>query len=143
MNATWKTNLIEKALEARKHAYAPYSNFAVGAALLTKEEKIFTGCNVENASFGATNCAERTAVFKAVSEGEKEFKAIAIAGGKTDTPVGETLADYAYPCGVCRQVLREFCDKDLTILVAKSIEDYKEYTLEDLLPFGFGGENLS
>lgn len=143
MNATWKRDLIEKAFAARKQAYAPYSRFAVGAALLTRNDKIYTGCNVENASFGATNCAERTAVFKAVSEGEKEFKAIAIVGGGADTPEGELLADYAYPCGVCRQVLREFCDKDLQILVAKSMKDYKEYTLEELLPFGFGGENLS
>lgn len=143
MNETWKMSLIEKALEARKQAYAPYSKFAVGAALLTKDDKIYTGCNVENASFSATNCAERTAVFKAVSEGEKVFKAIAIVGGRADTPAGEILADYAYPCGVCRQVLREFCGRDMTILVAKSIEDYKEYTLEELLPFGFGGENLS
>lgn len=139
----WKEELIEKALQARKHAYAPYSGYAVGAALLTGEGKIYTGCNIENASFGATNCAERTAVFKAVSEGEKRIVAIAIAGGKEDTSDGEALSDYAYPCGVCRQVLKEFCDMDLTILVAKSAEDYKEHTLEELLPFGFGGENLT
>lgn len=139
----WKEELIEKALQARAQAYAPYSGYAVGAALLTGEGKIYTGCNVENASFGATNCAERTAVFKAVSEGEKRFVAIAIAGGKTDTPEGTELSDYAYPCGVCRQVLKEFCDKDLTILVAKNVEDYKEHTLEELFPFGFGGENLT
>lgn len=142
-NDMWKENLIKNAFKARERAYAPYSGFAVGAALLTKEGKIYTGCNVENASYGATNCAERTAVFKAVSEGEKEFAAIAIVGGKADTPKGAALADYAYPCGVCRQVLQEFCDKDFHVLVAKSTEDYKEYLFEEILPFGFGGENLS
>lgn len=143
MDAIWREKLIEKAFEARKQAYAPYSKFAVGAALLTKDGKIYTGCNIENASFGATNCAERTAVFKAVSEGEKEFAAIAIVGGKANTPAGQTLADYAYPCGVCRQVLQEFCDRDFKVLVAKSTEDYKEYLFAEILPFGFGGENLS
>ncbi len=143
METAQKINLIDKALEARGRAYAPYSKFAVGAALLTFDDKIYTGCNIENASFGATNCAERTAVFKAVSEGEKKFKAIAIVGGKADTPEKDALSDYAYPCGVCRQVLSEFCDKDLMVLVAKSTKDYKEYTLEELLPFGFGGENLT
>ncbi len=143
MNETWKTELIEKAFAARECAYAPYSGFAVGAALLTKTGKIYTGCNVENASFGATNCAERTAVFKAVSEGEKEFTAIAIVGGKADTPKGQALADYAYPCGVCRQVLQEFCSKNFKVIVAKSVKDYKEYSFDEVLPFGFGGENLS
>lgn len=121
--------LIEKAVEAAKNAYAPYSMYHVGAALLTKSGKIFTGCNVENASYGATNCAERTAFFKAVSEGFREFEAIAIV----------SFSDYAYPCGICRQVMQEFCDGDFRIIVAKSEEDYKEYTLGELLPFGFGG----
>ena len=130
--------LIKAALDARKKAYTPYSHFQVGAALLTKSGKIYTGCNIENASYTPTICAERTAFFKAVSEGEKEFAKIAIVG----SPKGE-VTQYAFPCGVCRQVLKEFCDKDLMVLVAKSTKDYKEYTLEELLPFGFGGENLT
>lgn len=138
----WKQDLIAKALEARKNAYAPYSEFLVGAALLTADEKIYTGCNVENASYGATNCGERTALFHAVSQGERQFRAIAITGGKRQAVNNEVLSDYAYPCGVCRQVLQEFCDQDFIILVAKSITDYKEYTLGELLPSGFGGENL-
>lgn len=133
-----KKELIRYALEAREHSYSPYSGYAVGAALLTTKGDVFTGCNVESASYGATNCAERTAVFKAVSEGKKCFAAIAIAGGKT----GQAPDDYAYPCGVCRQVLQEFCDADFCVLVAKSTEDYKEYTLAGLLPYGFGGDKL-
>lgn len=135
----WKETLIQKAMEARKRAYAPYSGYGVGAALLTKTGKTYTGCNVENASFGATNCAERTAFFKAVSEGETAFLAIAIAGGKKD----EEITDYAYPCGICRQVMEEFCGEDFVILVARSERDYKEYTLSRLLPYGFGGEKLT
>lgn len=134
----WKRELIQNALEARKRAYAPYSGFSVGAALLAASGKIYQGCNVENASFGATNCAERTGFFKAVSEGERKFRAIAITGGKALTEP----CDYAYPCGVCRQVMQEFCDKDFVVIVAKSEEDYKEYTLLQLLPHGFGGEKL-
>lgn len=128
--------LIKAAMDARENAYAPYSHFFVGAALLTGEGKLYTGCNVENASYGATNCAERTAFFKAVSEGERSFAAIAIAGG----PKGQGMGDYAYPCGICRQVMKEFCGPDFKIFVVKSEEDYKEYTLEQLLPWGFGGE---
>ena len=140
--------LIKKAAEAAKIAYSPYSRYHVGAALLTKSGEIFTGCNVENASYGVTNCAERTAFFKAVSEGFQEFDAIAIVGGSSDiickenTGMAESpivFSDYAYPCGICRQVMQEFCDRDFRIIVAKSVEDYKEYTLEELLPFGFGG----
>ena len=126
------------AFSARENAYAPYSGYTVGAALLTADGAIYRGCNVENASYGATNCAERTAFFKAVSEGERAFVAIAIAGGLT----GEAPADYAYPCGVCRQVMREFCGEDFRILVAKNIDDYKEYRLSELLPYGFGGEQI-
>ena len=131
--------LIEMALEARKLAYAPYSKFKVGAALLAKNTMIYKGCNIENASYPATNCAERTAFFSAVSEGQKEFEAIAIVGGseKSDN------LEYCPPCGVCRQVMREFCDpKTFEIILAKSKTDYKVYTLEDLLPMGFGPENL-
>lgn len=134
--------LIEKAIAAAKLAYAPYSKYHVGAALLSKSGEIYTGCNIENASFGATNCAERTAFFKAVSEGATQFRAIAIIGGPVE---GEDMkkssfSDYAYPCGICRQVMQEFCQADFEILVARSVEDYKKYTLQELLPHGFGGK---
>ena len=132
------TNLISQALRARQRAYAPYSHYQVGAALLTASGEIFTGVNIENASFGATNCAERTAFFKAVSEGRLQFAKIAIAGGIA----GEEPKDYAYPCGICRQVMQEFCGEDFQIIVAKSESDYKVYTLKELLPEGFGGESL-
>lgn len=134
-----KRELIKLALQARQTAYMPYSGFAVGAALLSENGRIYTGCNVENASYGATNCAERTAFFKAVSEGERTFLAIAIAGGKKD----EEPVAFAYPCGICRQVMREFCKADFCVLVAKSETVFEEYTLQELLPKGFGGENLS
>ena len=131
--------LIMNAIEARENSYCPYSGYAVGAALLTKSGDIIKGCNVENASYGATNCAERTAIFKAVSEGYKELEAIAIVGGKKDSNV----LDMAYPCGVCRQVMREFTNpKEFKVIVAKSIAEYEEYTLEELLPHSFGPENL-
>ena len=131
--------LIETAIEARQKAYAPYSNYKVGAALLTEDGIIFTGCNVENASYGATNCAERTAIFKAVSEGYIDFTAIAIVGGEESADMTDRFPDYAFPCGVCRQVMKEFCKDDFEIIVAKSVEDYKKFTLVDLLPYGFGG----
>lgn len=130
--------LVHEALDARNRAYAPYSHYQVGAALLTKGGKLYTGCNIESASYGATNCAERTAFFKAVSEGERSFQAIAIAGGME----GQAPADYAYPCGICRQVMQEFCGADFKILVGRSMQDYKVYTLKELLPFGFGGESI-
>ncbi len=134
-----RNRLIDSALEARKSSYAPYSGYFVGAALLCSDGSIITGCNVENASYGATNCAERTAVFKAVSEGNQRFTAIAIAGGKDR----EQATDYAYPCGVCRQVLREFCTpEEMTVIVCKGREDYKEMTLAELLPNSFGPKNL-
>lgn len=132
-----KIKLMEKAIEARNHSYAPYSGYMVGAALLCEDGSIVTGCNVENASYGATNCGERTAVFKAVSEGKRRFSAIAIAGGK------EGALDYACPCGICRQVLREFSNpKQMDVFICKTTEDYKEMTLEELLPESFGPENL-
>ena len=135
--------LVALAKEAMEHAYVPYSHFKVGAALLTKDGRVFKGCNVENASYGATNCAERTAVFKAVSEGHRSFKAIAIAGGKRTEDMSEAT-DFAYPCGVCRQVLREFCvPSDMTVIVCKSVSDYRETTLEELLPSSFGPDNLA
>ncbi len=131
--------LIKFALEAREYAYAPYSNFCVGAALLTKSGKIFTGCNIENAGYTPTNCAERTAFFKAISEGEMEFLAIAIVGGQKGK-----LSGYAAPCGVCRQVMMEFCDPStFKIIVAISEQEYIEHTLVEMLPMGFGPKNLN
>jgi len=132
--------LIKNAIEARRNAYTPYSKFKVGAALLTEDNEIITGCNIENAAFGPTNCAERTAFFKAISEGVMDFKAIAIVGGK-DTET-DSFSGFAYPCGVCRQVMREFCSDDFEIIVGKSVDDYRVYTLKDLLPDGFGPKNL-
>lgn len=129
--------LIKKAFEARENAYVPYSDFKVGAALLTQTGKVYQGCNIENAAYSPTNCAERTAIFKAVSEGERKFAAIAICGGY------EVDTQYCFPCGVCRQVLMEFCDPDtFIIIVAKSPDEYIQYLLKDLLPHGFGPQNL-
>ena len=130
--------LIDTAIEQLKFSYTPYSNFKVGAALLTKSGKIYTGCNIENASYTPTNCAERTAFFKAVSEGVRDFQAICIVGGKE----GE-LAEYTAPCGVCRQVMMEFCDPEtFQIILAVDKERYEIYTLEELMPLGFGPLNL-
>lgn len=124
------SELIQLAINAREFAYAPYSNFCVGAALLTKAGKVYTGCNVENSGLSATNCAERTAFFKAISEGEREFDCIAIVGG----PRGP-LTDYCSPCGVCRQVMSEFCDPDsFRVIHGKTPEDYKVFALRALLP---------
>ncbi|MDD3253243.1 MAG: cytidine deaminase [Lachnospiraceae bacterium] len=131
--------LIRSAIDAMSRAYAPYSGFQVGAALLTKSGEIFQGCNIENAAYTPTNCAERTAFFKAVSEGRRDFAAICIVGGK-----GGVLTDYTAPCGVCRQVMREFCDPEtFRIILAVNEEQYREYRLKDLLPVGFGPENLA
>ena len=130
--------LIDEATAAREGAYAPYSNFKVGAALLLADGSIVRGCNIENASFGATNCAERTAIFKAVSEGHKDFKAIAIVGGKADEP----LSDYAYPCGICRQVMCEFCPDDFPIIVAVNKDDYFIKPLDEMLPGLFRGDKV-
>lgn len=126
-----KQELINAALKAKEMAYVPYSKFRVGAAVLTDDDKIYTGCNIESASYTPTNCAERTAIFKAVSEGYKNFKAIAITGD----------SEYTFPCGVCRQVMREF-SKDLTIYIVKNQNEHKEFTLEELLPYSFGPEDL-
>lgn len=133
-----KDKLIQAALEARSMAYAPYSHFLVGAALLTADDRIYQGGNIENASYGATNCAERTAFFKAVSDGVRDFKAIAIAGGRE----GSEPEDYCYPCGICRQVMQEFVGPDFTVYMVKSKEEYLEFTLEQLFPFGFGKDAL-
>ena len=133
-----KQQLIRMALAAREKAYAPYSDFMVGAALRAADGRIFTGCNVENAAFTPTSCAERTALFKAVSEGVREFDAIAIVGSK----VGETNTLVTGPCGVCRQALYEFGGPELTVIMARSEDDYIVTTLGDLLPYGFGPANL-
>lgn len=130
--------LVQAALDARRNAYAPYSHYAVGASLLTEEGEIFSGCNIENASYGAANCAERTAFFRAVSLGKRKFRAIAVAGGME----GEQPVEYAYPCGICRQVMREFCGDDFKIIVARSENDFREYRLDEILPFGFGGDSI-
>ena len=128
--------LMQLAVEAREMAYAPYSHFRVGAALLGKSGKVYKGCNVENAAYSPTNCAERTAVFKAVSEGEREFVAIAIVGG-----MDEIIADFCTPCGVCRQVLAEFCDKKFRLVLGNP-DNVKVYTFEEILPFAFGKADL-
>ncbi|MFJ5717857.1 cytidine deaminase [Neobacillus sp. NPDC093127] len=132
--------LIRKAFEAMEFSYSPYSNFQVGAALLTKSGKIYTGCNIESVAFTPTVCGERTAIFKAVSEGEREFEALVAVGGPKDKDWDEL--GWSGPCGVCRQVINEFCKGDLKIIIAKSEEVYKEFTLEELLPYGFGPEHI-
>ena len=130
--------LLRKAKEGREHAYAPYSHFKVGAALLTKSGRIFTGCNVENAAYSPGNCAERTAVFKAVSEGEREFAALCIIGGAE-----AGCLELCPPCGVCRQVLMEFCDPArFPVILATEDGRWEIHTLEELLPLGFGPGNL-
>lgn len=134
--------LIAAAYDARKLSYTPYSHYRVGAALLTGDGQIITGCNIENAAYTPTNCAERTAFFKAVSEGIRDFRAIAVMGSPESD--GDVLTQYAYPCGVCRQVMMEFCNpSDFQIIVAKSMEDYRVSTLREILPDGFGPENLN
>lgn len=126
------------AVEAMGHAYAPYSGYQVGAALLCKDGTVYQGCNIENASFSPTVCAERTAIFKAVYDGHRDFAALSVCGGK-----GGVITGAFPPCGVCRQVMREFCaPDDFKIYLAKSPEDYREFTLEQILPMGFGPENL-
>jgi len=124
--------LAKKAIEAKKFAYTPYSGFNVGAAVLTESGKVYTGCNIENASYTPTICAERTAISKAVSEGDKKIVSIAITGD----------SEWTYPCGVCRQVIREFSDKNTKIIIVKSEDEYEEYSVEDLLPNSFGPEDL-
>lgn len=130
--------LIDTAISQLEYSYTPYSNFKVGAALLGKNGRIYAGCNIENAGYTATNCAERTAFFKAVSEGVREFQAICVVGGKEGI-----LTEYTAPCGVCRQVMMEFCDPDtFQIILAVDKEHYQVYTLKELLPLGFGPSNL-
>lgn len=130
--------LIQQAIKAREFAYTPYSHFKVGAALLGKNGNVYLGCNIENAGYTPSNCAERTAFFKAVSEGVTEFEKIAIVAGK------EEIETYTAPCGVCRQVMMEFCKpEEFKVIMAKSPEDYKEMTLAELLPLGFGPDDLA
>ena len=127
--------LAKEAIKAKEYAYTPYSHFRVGAALLTKNGKIYRGCNIENAAYTPTNCAERTAFFKAVSEGEREFEAIAINGDADD---------YLYPCGVCRQVMAEFCDiKTFRVILVNDENDWKEFTLDQIFPGAFTRDELA
>lgn len=134
-----KEELVKAALAARKLSYAPYSHFCVGAALLTKSGRVYTGCNIENAAYTPSNCAERTAFFKAVSEGEREFTAIAITGGREDADTLEICA----PCGVCRQVMEEFCDpQTFEVILGTDSDNMQVYLLKELLPMGFGPHNL-
>lgn len=130
--------LIETAIDQLQYSYVPYSHFQVGAALLAQDGAVYTGCNIENAAYTPTNCAERTAFFKAVSEGTRRFRAICVVGG-----LDGRLTSYTPPCGVCRQVMMEFCDpEEFKIILATGREDYKIYTLKELLPQGFGPGNL-
>ncbi|KYH34534.1 cytidine deaminase [Clostridium tepidiprofundi DSM 19306] len=126
-------DLVKKAIEAKKFAYTPYSNFKVGAALITEDGTVYTGANIENASYGATNCAERTAIFKAVSEGHTKIKALAVVGDESQ---------YTYPCGICRQVMIEFATEDFKIIIVKNKDEYMVKTIEEILPGAFTIENL-
>ena len=133
-----KKMLIRKAIETLPNSYVPYSHFHVAAALLCKDGTVYTGINIENAAYTPTICAERSAFFRAVNEGKREFDAIAICGGGNGV-----ITDYVSPCGVCRPVMREFCEPEtFRIILAKSEDDYKEFMLNQLLPLGFGPENL-
>ena len=127
--------LIRQAKKAMEFAYAPYSGYKVGAALLTKTGKVYLGCNIENAAYGPTNCAERTAIFKAVSEGEREFSCIAVVGGKDGV-----VEDVFPPCGICRQVMQEFCGPDFMIYMGRGDDSFEAVRLEELLPFGFSAK---
>lgn len=131
MSMTDKKELIRAAYDAMQNSYSPYSNFKVGAALLCKNGKVYTGCNIENSAFTPTVCAERTAFYNAINSGEREFSAIAVIGGKN----GE-ITDRCLPCGVCRQVMAEFCSPDFEIIVAAN-EEIKTYLLKDILPNSF------
>ena len=140
MNREKAVELVKIAIEARKSSYTPYSHFNVGAALLTKDGKIYKGCNIESAAYTPTCCAERTAFFKAVSEGERNFEGIAVVGGKA----GEEISELCPPCGVCRQVMMDFCNPDdFEIILASSLDQIKTFKLKELLPLGFGPNNLS
>ena len=135
-----KNELIKLALDARKKAYAPYSRYTVGAAVIAESGRVYTGCNIENASYPAGICGERTAIFKAVSEGERKITMIALAAAKETE--NAPFSEYPSPCGICRQVMAEFCDGDTPILLAKSEDDYNEYKLCELLPVSFTAKDL-
>ena len=139
MTRETRDRLVRCALEARRNAYVPYSHWAVGAALLAEDGTLFPGCNVENAAYGPTNCAERTALFSAVAQGKRRFTAIAVAGG----PEGKSPASFCPPCGVCRQALAEFCSPDFEVLLVQSEEKTECYTLGELLPLGFTPASLN
>jgi homotetrameric cytidine deaminase len=130
--------LAAAAVLAKGRAYAPYSGFHVGAALLSESGRMYIGCNIESAAYPASVCAERTALLKAVSEGERKFKAIAVAGSKPDTE-----GDYCYPCGVCRQLLHEFVDDGFEVIIAKTPDDYRVHKWAEILPYGFGPKDLA
>lgn len=130
--------LVDLAIAARERAYCPYSNFAVGAALLTKSGRVYQGCNIENAAFGPTNCAERTAFFTAIYAGERDFAAIAVVGG----PAGKPISELCAPCGVCRQVMREFCADDFPIILSRGDGSCRIFPLSELLPMGITGADL-
>ncbi len=130
--------LVALALAARERAYCPYSHFAVGAALLTAQGRVYQGCNIENAAFGPTNCAERTAFFTAVCAGERDFVAIAVVGG----PAGQPVSALCAPCGVCRQVMREFCRDDFTVILSAGDGECRCFPLAELLPLGMTGADL-
>lgn len=132
-----KKDLFILAKEAMKNSYAPYSNYNVGAALFCKNGNVYKGCNIENASYSLTNCAERTTLFSAIANGEKEFAAICVVGGKN----GE-ICDYAMPCGACRQALAEFCNEDFKVYIGINENNIKEYTLNELLPYSFNKSKL-
>ena len=125
--------LVKKAIEARKNSYSPYSNFKVGAAVLAEDGNIYLGCNIENASYGATNCAERTAIFNAVAKGNRIIKAIALIGDENN---------FTYPCGICRQVISEFAEEDTKIIVVKNEKEYHVKTLDEILPGAFTKKDL-
>lgn len=129
--------LIKIALKASENAYAPYSHYCVGAALVANDESVYSGCNIENASFSATNCAERSAFFSAINDGKRSFSKIAIVATK-DGVIDRAVT----PCGICRQVMREFCNDDFIIITAKSVDEYSEFTLSELLPHSFSANNL-
>ena len=132
-------DLVRLAVEARERAYVPYSRFAVGAALLAADGTVYQGCNIENAAYTPSNCAERTAFFRAVFDGQRSFEKIAVVGG----PAGAPISDWCAPCGVCRQVMREFCDPaTFRVVLARSENDIRSLALEELLPMGFGPEDL-
>ena len=134
-----REELVKKALKARRNAWAPYSGFQVGAALLAEDGTVYGGCNIENASYGATNCAERTAFFRAIYEGKRDFLAIAVAGMARDAETGE----YCPPCGICLQVMAEFCDAEqFEIILAKNEKEYLVYRLKELLPLSFTGKDM-